>query len=70
MALCSKTGKIRHRTRSSAGKHLHRLIGSHPQDETLHVYRCQFCLDWHVGHGDGDDIATSHPNHQREARHG
>jgi hypothetical protein len=69
-ALCAATGKIRHRTRASAAKQLNRLVtrkkaGRSP--ELLMTYVCTHCRDWHVGHsaGEVDDVATTHPRHQR-----
>lgn len=68
LAYCAQTGKIRHRTRAAAGKQLSRLVAAGGRDaDRLHPYLCPHCRDWHVGHGDGDDVATTHPQHQRGA---
>lgn len=63
-ALCATSGKVRHRTRASAAKQLHKLVtrpvaGKDPQ--ALMTYLCTHCRDWHVGHGAGDDPGTTRP---------
>lgn len=60
-AYCPQTQKIRHASRAAAAKHLNRLMASDRLEagETLHVYPCQYCRHWHVGHGNVIDVATT-----------
>lgn len=70
-ALCHATGKVKHRTRAAAAKILNALM-ERPQAgrdvAKMMTYLCPHCRGWHVGHGQNgdDDIAESHPRHQRE----
>lgn len=51
-------GKMLHRTRASAGKHLHRLAGVDGAAALhLQVYPCPHQDGFHVGHGQHDDPA-------------
>ncbi|MET7333295.1 hypothetical protein [Nonomuraea sp. NPDC005650] len=44
-------GKIRHPNRRRALGHLRALAAANKAVDTrLNVYRCPFCLAWHVGH--------------------
>lgn len=48
-------GKDRYPSESAAGAALTELLRSKrvPKAHLMHAYKCEFCLEWHIGHADG-----------------
>lgn len=45
--------KMRHRSEETARDHRARLIAGGAYADFLHVYECEYCGGWHVGHRPG-----------------
>ncbi len=53
MKWCRWTGKMRHPTRSAAGRHLAGMRKDGRPHRGLEVFRCNACGDWHLGRRNG-----------------